>query len=406
MAANETSHPQDEGTMTVFMSFLRGDQEWSLVRLSIMGFFAFIALLASILVEEFWRYLLVPFSAVILAFIAGAQYTRDIYEVDSFWQAFRYLFASFFGILYPHVNISHGKVSKKGEEENILELIGGPGYVTVRLGNAVLYEGESSPTAIHPNGRHFIPRFERIQPIALEPQYGEIEDISGMTRDGFDVRIANTRFRFQLYVDKGMRSRENPYPYSEDAIYEMVYNRTVSEKGLGDWASGVGSEIRKVLIGYINRSTLDHLTAPEETGADPRGEIKKILHSQAFTEKLHRRGAELLWIDIGNFTIPNKQVEQQRLNTWQAKWMGDARLIRSYGEAQRLTYQEIGRAEAQAEMLISIMHALSDVNLESGTRQSLRDVILVRTAQLLDAMGENLPTQGKLLLDHDTGKKD
>jgi hypothetical protein len=46
------------------------------------------------------------------------------------------------------------------------------------------------------------------------------------------------------------------------------------------------------------------------------------------------------------------------------------------------------------------------VNLESGTRQSLRDVILVRTAQLLDAMGENLPTQGKLLPDHDAGKKD
>jgi hypothetical protein len=99
MAANGTSQPQDKGTMTVFINFLLGDQEWGIVRLSIIGFFAFIALLASMLVEGFWRYLLVPFSAVIVAFMAGARYTRDVYEVDSFWQAFRYLFASFFGIL-------------------------------------------------------------------------------------------------------------------------------------------------------------------------------------------------------------------------------------------------------------------------------------------------------------------
>jgi hypothetical protein len=186
----------------------------------------------------------------------------------------------------------------------------------------------------------------------------------------------------------------------------MIYNRTVSEQELGDWSSGVASDIRKALAGYINRHTLDHLTAPEESGGDPRGGIKRELHSQTVTNELQRRGTELLWIDIGSFEIPNKQVDQQRLNTWQAKWMGDARLTRSYGEAQRLAYQEIGRAEAQAEMLISIMHALSDVDLRGGTRQSLRDVILVRTAQLLEAMGENIPMEAKPLPAPGAGKKD
>jgi hypothetical protein len=87
--------------------------------------------------------------------------------------------------------------------------------------------------------------------------------------------------------------------------------------------------------------------------------------------------------------------------------MGDARLTRSYGEAQRLAYQEIGRAEAQAELLISIMHALSDANLRSGgTRQGLRDLILVRTAQLLEAMGENIPKEVKPLPGPVEGKRD
>jgi hypothetical protein len=175
---------------------------------------------------------------------------------------------------------------------------------------------------------------------------------------------------------------------------------------MGDWSSGVASVIKGTIAGYINRHTLDHLTAPEETGGDPRGDIQRELRSKIVKNKLRQRGAELRWIDVGSFEIPNKKVDQQRLDTWQAKWMGDARLTRSFGEAQRLAYQEIGRAEAQAEMLISIMHALSDVNIRSGTRHTLRDMILVRTAQLLDAMSENLPKETQSLPATAEGKKD
>jgi len=227
-----------------------------------------------------------------------------------------------------------------------------------------------------------------------------------MTRDGFDVKIGRTRFRFRLLSGQEMRSPQQPYPFSEEAIYDMVYNRSVSEQGLGDWSSGVASEVRRVLASYINKHTLDELTAPQGSGGDPRGEMKNNLRSNSVANSLKRRGTELLWIDIGSFEIPNKLVEQQRLTTWQAKWMGDARLARSYGEAQRIAYQEIGRAEAQAEMLISIMHALSDVNLQSGTRASMRDMILVRTAQLLDAMGASGPEEIKPLPKPDEGRKD
>jgi hypothetical protein len=350
--------------------------------------------------------LIAPFFAVLLAFMAGVRYLQDIYELENLWQVFRYLFASFFGVFYPHLSIYNGKKSIKKGDVNILDVIGGPGFVFVQPGNAVLFEGQAAPAAIYPSGRRFVPRFETIQPIALEDQYGELDGISAMTRDGFDVKIGHTRFRFRLLAGRESRSPQNPYPYSERAIYDMIYNRSVSEQELGDWSSGVASDIRKVLIGYINRNTLDHLTAPEETGGDPRGEIKRELRSHTLTDKLQRRGTELLWIDIGSFEIPNKQVEQQRLNTWQAKWMGDARLTRSYGEAQHLAYQEIARAEAQAEMLISIMHALSDVNLQSGTRQSLRELILVRTAQLLEAMGESISKEARPLPGPAEEKKD
>jgi hypothetical protein len=406
MANNGKDQSIEEWMMAVIGNFLSGDRKWGVLRLFFFGVVVFILFIASFFLHGFWRYLIAPFFAIMLAFMAGVRYLQDIYELEDFWQAFHYLFASFFGVLYPRLSVYGGKKRFKDGDVNSLDVIGGPGFVFVQPGNAVLFEGQDSPTAIYPSGRHFVPRFETIQPIALEDQYGEMEGISAMTRDGFDVKIGRTRFRFRLLVAREARSRQNPYPYSEGAIYDMVYNRTVSEQGLGDWSSGVASDIRRVLTGYINQHTLDHLTAPQETDGDPRGDMKRELRSRTVTNSLQRRGTELLWIDIGSFEVPNKQVEQERLNTWQAKWMGDARLARSYGEAKRLAYQEIGRAEAQAEMLISIMHALSDVNLRGGTRQSLRDMILVRTAQLLEAMGETIPNEPKSPAGPDEGKKD
>jgi hypothetical protein len=395
-----------KGITAMIGRFLSGDRIWGVLRFFFLAGVVITLLIAAFYIHGLWRYLIAPLLAGLLAFMAGVRYIQDIYELENFWQAFHYLFASFFGIFYPHLGVYSGKKEIKEGELNLLDMIGGPGFVFVQPGNAVLFEGQAAPMAIYPDGSHFVPRFETIQAIALEDQYGELDGISAMTRDGFDVKIGKTRFRYRLLADRTGGLRDNPYPYSENAIYDMIYNRTVSELGVGDWSSGVASDIRRVVSGYINRHTLDHLTAPEETGADPRGDIKRELSSAAVANSLRRRGTELLSIDIGSLEIPNKEIEQQRLDTWQAKWMGNARLARSYGEAQRLTFQEIGRAEAQAEMLISIMHALSDVNLRGGTAQSLRDVILVRTAHLLEAMGENVPKEQKPLPSPEEGKKD
>ena len=58
-------------------------------------------------------------------------------------------------------------------------------------------------------------------------------------------------------------------------------------------------------------------------------------------------------------------------------------MLRAYGEATRKSYQELGRAEARAEIIMSIAHALEDLELDGNTRQNLQKIFLVRTAHLL-----------------------
>jgi hypothetical protein len=121
---------------------------------------------------------------------------------------------------------------------------------------------------------------------------------------------------------------------------------------------------------------------------DPRGEIQRQFLSDAGRARFREKGAELLWIDIGHLETPEKQVVDQRVKTWQARWMGNANVVRAYGESQRLAYEEMGRAEAQAEMLMNIVYGLEDVASRSEPKKNIRALYLERIAQLLDAMGK------------------
>jgi hypothetical protein len=61
--------------------------------------------------------------------------------------------------------------------------------------------------------------------------------------------------------------------------------------------------------------------------------------------------------------------------------------VRASGEAQRTASQELGRAEAQAEMLKNIVQSLETVGEPGESRQqNMRALYLARIAQLLDAM--------------------
>jgi hypothetical protein len=66
--------------------------------------------------------------------------------------------------------------------------------------------------------------------------------------------------------------------------------------------------------------------------------------------------------------------------------IGDAKTIRSYGEAKHMVYQELARAEAQAEMIMSITDSLRDVSFGPDRADTLRQIFLAKTAQILEAL--------------------
>jgi hypothetical protein len=115
---------------------------------------------------------------------------------------------------------------------------------------------------------------------------------------------------------------------------------------------------------------------------------EELLLNNIGRRNLQKFGAELLWVDIGHLDIVESGVDNQRIDLWAATVYGRAELIRAEGEAKRKTLKELGRADAQARMINSLSHVLADVDFNSDDQARLRNIVLVRIAQMLDTLGE------------------
>ncbi|KPL71478.1 hypothetical protein ADN00_17520 [Ornatilinea apprima] len=334
-----------------------------------------------------FRYMIAPTTAIILVIFGAANYVRNVYHLPDFKMGLRYVIASIFALRYPRLEIDNGLKKIKDGEVNLLDRIGGPGYALVQPGNAVMFRTLREPSRMRGSGAHFLLPFETIGQIAsLDEQHGRLDELQVTTRDGFRVMLREVQFRFRIDAQNWQRTLETPYPYSEESFYNMAYNLSVRDDGPRPWKATVRQMVVGAIMDYINSHDIDFLTAPREKERDPRRELKNELFAQAVSQRMRRAGASLLWIDVGFFDVVEPDVDQKRIDLWKADWVGNAKVSLAYGEAKRMAYLELGRAEAQAELIMSITHALENVDFARGNPQNLRSILLSRTAQILEAI--------------------
>jgi hypothetical protein len=341
------------------------------------------------------RFFYLPVVAWLCAMVLGALYIQDVYELPRVRSAIRYLIAALYGLRYSRLAVKNGQEQLKEDEINTVDIIGGPGYAAVDPGNVVLLERASGPTRVFGQGGHLLLRGETIKELAsLEDQHGFIENVSATTKDGIGVTVRDVNYRFRLRAgrkpgDYARRTPAEPFPYSVEAVRNMAYNRMVSTKGVGTWQDAVESAVKGVITDYIYQHKVDPLTTPKPNENDPRAEIRNRFKSRVVRERFKNIGTDLLWIDIGNFEVPDQEVVKQRIATWAAKWEGDVTIERVHGEAQRIYLQEVGRAQAQAMILENIVDGLKIAGLAHNPKENLRKIVLLRTAQFLEAYTEH-----------------
>lgn len=395
------------------------------------------------------RYIFPVLGALACVLVAGAYFVKDIYHLKNLKDALRYVVSSMFAWRYPRLNIDNGQKQIPPKQINLLDVIGGPGYIMIQPGNVVLFRKLRKISRNALTTSFMMTRFETIGMVAsLDDQHGYVEKVEVMTRDGILVRVRDINFRYRLESERVndrpmVRTPNRPYPFLSTAIDNMAYNLSVREKDapppavasqpkaaqsaeaksarkdeknaaaekrrapareveLTTWNDYVSIQVRGVIEDYINAHTIDSLTAPRENQQDPRGDIRDAMFTPEFTRRLTGNGTQLLWVDIGHFDIVDNKVDEERVGVWAAEWIGNAAVERAFGDAKRTAWQEQGRAEGQAEMIVAISEALRQMpgmenrsssekdteKTDKNRRQNLRAILLARVAQVLDAMRE------------------
>lgn len=345
-----------------------------------------VALALSFLRLNALRHWIPPLAAMAFALTAGTFYLQDIFEFKSFRGAFRYLFAAMFGWSYPSLTIRNGRMDIPPDEENTLAKIGGPGHLSIALGNVVLLERGSGPTGVLGAGRYFMRRFETIREVVnLREVYRQTKETEAITKDGIAVTVRNIEATFHVDIGRQQRRSEaNPYPFSVQAVRAAVYDRAVRDNGQqAEWADAVMGAIIRQVGTWIAGQRLDKLTAPTED--DPRTAIRSRLTSAEVRRQLRGMGAELVWVNIGHLDAPDA-VDQQRAETWQAFWQTQQSITRAEGDAVRMAYKDIGRAEGQAEMLSAIARALQNAPAIGGDGDGIGDLVLAHIGRVIEAM--------------------
>ncbi len=339
------------------------------------------------------RYWLAPLAAVIWGIALGALYLQDAFKLESFAQALNHLRASLFGLGYPTLIVMDGQAGNPQDGSSSLQSIGGPGYLEVRPGNVVLLERGAGPTNVYGAGRYFVRRFETTREIFdLREIYRNRKEVEATTKDGIAITLRNVEATFR--VDTGrqpQRTEVAPYPFSIKAVRAATYARAVGKDGtVADWGDLIMSLVSGRIVGWISRQRLDRLTAPAED--DPRAAIRAEFERPDFRRQLSRFGAELVRVNIGHIDTPGP-VDSQRIENWQSVWLRQDKVTLARGQALRLAYEELGRAEGQAQMLASIAQALKTVSPdEPPTEMDTIRLVFLRVSKLLETMAAREPS--------------
>lgn len=344
------------------------------------------------------RYWVPSLFGAALAFTTGALYLQDIFELKRFWrEAVVYLYGSLFAQAYPVITVREGQIVEEPGELNWLDLIGGPGYVDVKLGNAILCERIVGPSSVYGAGRHLLRRFETVREVvSLEEQHRKVDEVPAVTKDGIPVTIRDLEVTFRIRTGPQPRTPENPYPFLPGAIRQIAYGRTVSEKGVSDWQSGVVGAVRGRITNFVATQRLDELTGPIRNpeafadpaprADDPRKVIHELFEKSDVRKQFAEMGVELLLVSIGHLDSP-PEVDAQRLINWRTRWEGRNSLTRAYAEAQDIEATMRARAQAQADTLQAITRALQAATAQTPpTTGRLHDLLILHMAQILESM--------------------
>jgi hypothetical protein len=377
------------------------------------------------------QYLPIFLASFFIALQCAALYLADVFELEHVSVARRFIWAVALSGSEEIVRISQGEVSEDYRLSPAY-LIGGPGKVIVDLDSVALFEKPDGtprvigPTALEPRGRAPLEGFERFrQAIDIRDQYVD-QSVKNRSLDGIEVTATDVRLMFSIYRGGVKPSAEQPYPFSKDAVEQIIYKAT-SRVTPGQanpssyefsWVNKMISLIRNELSAFMSRHKLSTYLAstgmPElqklkqreeaivkltqsEPGFLGSSKQKSIPEFQArhritnlftqfaeeFTKRAHSSGVELHWIGVGTWKTPAQLIPEKHLEAWK---ISSENLYRESPEVlEELEKEAILQKTVSLIQDVPVATYLNAPSEDKENKKILRSMLLAYLQQLMEA---------------------
>ncbi|MGD9030951.1 MAG: SPFH domain-containing protein [Anaerolineae bacterium] len=297
----------------------------------------------------------------------------------------------------------------------------GPGFVLTGCGHAVAISDGLNFKGVHAPGITFTGFGDDVvHTIDLRPQLRDLP-VDATSRDGIRIRVhAFTAFK----IDAGRRQPEmgQHLPFNKGAaIKAVVQAQRVEHEGDGQTSEEVKQQFwdelppllaERILQDIISKRAFDDLYAPyQPLGAPPRRVLARELSSRLAAE-LEPLGIQLVASGIGDLEPADPQAYMKRVENWQAEWSRKVMVKEARGQAARLGILERARAEARAELILSLGSQLEELTVAKAELSSkevlgqfltvleelmmqpgIRPLLPARTREALGSMREAIPEQ-------------
>jgi hypothetical protein len=390
-----------------------------------------------------FQYVPVFLAPFFIALQAASLYLADIFELDRVSVARRFIWGVAIWGSEETIRIKEGNITEESRLSPAF-LIGGPGKVIVDLDSVALFERPDGtprvigPTAKEPHGRASLGGFERFrQAIDIRDHYVELRDqdprsqsVKSRSLDGIPITATDVRLMFSVYRGGQKPSNEMPYPFSKEAIEQIIYNATSKVTPGGpnpstyefSWINRMVGLIRGELGAFMSKHRLtaylanigipeiekrrqreealgeqkEEIMEPAPEGANgnsteavpdflPRSKITNLFTQFAdqFTKRARSNGVELHWIGVGTWKTPVGIVPEKHLEAWK---LSNENLARESPEAlKRLEQDAILNKTIALIQDVPIAAYQETVSDEKDANKVMRTLLLAYHQQLLEA---------------------
>jgi hypothetical protein len=308
-------------------------------------------------------------AGIILSLVIAARYLSDLFELDRFETAWRYLGGAVYGLSTPKLRIDRGDKNSL-DPHNPIRRIGGPGVIQTHLGYAAVFESidgipriyaatqpssasphtETSTNTTLPRASHTLRGFERLRDVVdLRDRIAKVDLILAETHDGVEILAEDAQMVFRVFGGDQQRSLNHPYPYAEEAIRRIVYAQPIFTGRRRSPTEALKEIVRNEIRAFVGRYTLEQFLAlqpyrqliqaseqsgSQETSADgsrsiqiPRRELTDRFHTDELRQRLKEQGLALDWVGVGTWNIHEFGDGQDAAQTLIQTWRDSQRLM-------------------------------------------------------------------------------